>query len=241
MEEALAGGYTNSVHRVEETVRRQLQPNSAFVHALLRFFEEQGVSDAPRFLGVDDQGREIVSYIEGYCPHKRAGQPAGTWSDGSLTKAFQMLRKFHDVTAGSELAGDQEVVLYGDPAPRNTIYRNGTPIAFIDWDLARPGPRVHDVAQGVWQWLDLGAPDYCDLAENQRLIRMLAKAYGLTSPELLIDEIIAVQTEVVEDLRRQLTGDAPAVHRELEKAMASVIRERSWVMENKADLASALH
>jgi len=30
------------------------------------------------------------------------------------------------------------------------------PVAFIDWDLAVPGRRIHDVAHVCWQYLGLG-------------------------------------------------------------------------------------
>ena len=36
-----------------------------YVHGLLAHLERCGFKGAPRFLGVDSRGREIVSYIEG--------------------------------------------------------------------------------------------------------------------------------------------------------------------------------
>jgi len=58
-------------------------------------------------------------------------------------------------------------VCHNDLAPNNTVYsRNGAgpgdggaglrPVAFIDWDLAGPGRRIHDVAHVCWQYLGLG-------------------------------------------------------------------------------------
>ncbi len=217
-----------------------MHARSPFVHRLLLFLEEKGVEGVPRFLGVDEQGREMLSFVEGYCPHDGAPQPEGTWSDASLIQVFKMLRRVHDVTAGSELAEQCEVVLYGDPAPRNTIYKDGRPIAFIDWDLARPGRRVRDVAQAVWQWLDLGSLERRDLKEHQRRIPMLVRAYGLENPAELIPEIIAVQSECLEDLQAQLTGEISAVHRRLEDAITAVSRERVWVISNRAALESPL-
>lgn len=47
-----------------------------------------------------------------------------------------LVREFHDLTAGSTLAGDAEVVCHNDLSPKNTVYRDpGTglrPVAFID-------------------------------------------------------------------------------------------------------------
>ncbi|MGV4986738.1 hypothetical protein ACVB8X_12925 [Streptomyces sp. NRAIS4] len=61
-------------------------------------------------------------------------------SDESLVAVARLLREFHDLTAGTALAGDHEVVCHNDLSPMNTVYRpvSGSlrPTAFIDWDLA---------------------------------------------------------------------------------------------------------
>src|SRR6266436_863387 len=59
----LAGGDLNVVVRVGDTVRRPAGPPG--VRALLEWFEHVGFDGAPRFLGFDDRGREILSYVEG--------------------------------------------------------------------------------------------------------------------------------------------------------------------------------
>ena len=60
----LGGRLTPSIVRVENTVRRPPKGNAAFVHDLLLWLEDQGFSFAPRFLDMDEQGREILSYLE---------------------------------------------------------------------------------------------------------------------------------------------------------------------------------
>ena len=73
----LLGGTANRgrVHRVRDTVRRPLRPTSAATHALLRHLEEVGFDGAPRVLGVDDAGREVLSYI----PGQAVTAPAPDW------------------------------------------------------------------------------------------------------------------------------------------------------------------
>ena len=61
----LAGGNVTPVVRVGETVRRVPGPWSPAVHRLLDHLAARGVDGAPRFLGLDAQGREILSYITG--------------------------------------------------------------------------------------------------------------------------------------------------------------------------------
>ncbi|WP_201787310.1 phosphotransferase [Actinoplanes sp. TFC3] len=89
-----------------------------------------------------------------------------------------MLRAFHDLTADTPLAAGGEVACHNDLSPRNTIYHGDNPVAFLDWDLAAPGARIHDVAHLCWQFLDLG-PGRTDPAEAGRQIALIRSAYGL--------------------------------------------------------------
>src|SRR5947209_20283111 len=59
----LGGRLTPGIVQVGDTVRRPPKGNVAFVHDLLLFLEDQGFPFAPRFLGMDEQGREILSYL----------------------------------------------------------------------------------------------------------------------------------------------------------------------------------
>ena len=45
------------------------------MHALRRHFERVGFDGAPRFLGIDEDGREILSFVQGEPGH--APVPAG--------------------------------------------------------------------------------------------------------------------------------------------------------------------
>ena len=69
-EVVLAGGMTNAglVMRVGNTVRRPRRPTSEATEALLGHLEEVGFDGAPRYLGSDERGREVLSYIPGVAP-----------------------------------------------------------------------------------------------------------------------------------------------------------------------------
>ena len=58
-------GKVNTVKRIGDTVRRPVQRWSPAVHSLLRHLEAVGFSGAPRFLGIDELGREILSFVSG--------------------------------------------------------------------------------------------------------------------------------------------------------------------------------
>jgi tRNA A-37 threonylcarbamoyl transferase component Bud32 len=99
-----------------------------------------------------------------------------------------MLRRFHDATARCALAGSAEVVCHGDVSPCNTVFRNGLPVALIDFDAAAPGRRVDDVAYGLFLWLDLGNEDVA-LADQRRRLELAASAYGIVVDRALVGEI----------------------------------------------------
>jgi len=67
-EERLTGGSISAVAKVGDTVRRNAGPWTPAVHALLRHLEAVGFDGAPRVLGIDGQGREVLSYVPGEVP-----------------------------------------------------------------------------------------------------------------------------------------------------------------------------
>lgn len=237
-EEELPGGFVNVVVRVGDTVRRTRSPNAAFVERLLAHFERHGWSAAPRFLGVDGRGREILSYVDGHVawePHPH--------SEPSLAAVARKVREFHDLTAGTDLAGDQEVVCHNDLSPRNTVYDDDLmPIAFIDWDLAAPGRRVHDVAHVCWQYLPLG-PGGTDLPTTARNLRAVADAYGLDpdARSALVDTILWWQDRCWRGIEAEASaGAGPAVRLRAGGAVEGIQNQYRWTLEHRPVFDDAL-
>lgn len=219
----LPGGWVNDVVRVGDTVRRQRSPE--FVHGLLRHLDAWPGS--PRLLGIDEQGREVLSYLEGHVAWE-ATQPAAVYDDASLVRVAELLREFHDLTM--DLAGAAEVVCHNDLSPKNTVYRGDPlrPFAFIDWDLAAPGRRVHDVAHVCWQYLALGPG--CSLPEAVRAIALICDAYGLSEREELVDTILWWQDRC---WRGIVADQGPAAARLRAAGVVEQIQAaHAWVAEN---------
>lgn len=146
----LGGRLTPGIVRVGDTVRRPPKGNTAFVHELLLFLESQGFGFAPCFLGMDEQGRDIFSYLEG---QTRPGSGSGL-SDDLLVQAAQVIRRYHDLTAGSVLAQDHEIVGHHELGPHNTLFQENQLVGLIDWDDAAPGTRLRDLANAVYNYVD---------------------------------------------------------------------------------------
>src|SRR5260370_31251038 len=67
--ELLTGdGVTQGIVRVGDTVRRPLRPFSLTVQAYLAHLRDAGFSAAPLPFGVDEQGREVLSFVPGDVP-----------------------------------------------------------------------------------------------------------------------------------------------------------------------------
>jgi hypothetical protein len=110
------------------------------VHALLHHLERVGFEAAPRVRGVDEKGREILTFVPG-----ETGVPP---DDEALVETARLVRRFHDavsafrpppdarwqVMVGAPASGD--LVCHNDLSPANTVTRSQRPIAF----LARDAP-----------------------------------------------------------------------------------------------------
>jgi Phosphotransferase enzyme family len=220
----LSGGrITKGVVRVGSTVRRPPQPNSELVRALLAHLAALQLEIAPRYLGTDQKGREMFSYLAGDVP----AELDASFSDATLVTAAQLIRRFHDATADTELTSGQEVVCHNDLSPCNFVFRSGKPVAMIDFDNAAPGTRLHDLGYAVFLWLNLGT-DGPDAAEQTRRIAIFCDAYGTTPGAGIIN---AVETAVAANINRLRTYNRLA---DVEWWQAQL----DWIEQHRRSLAA---
>jgi Ser/Thr protein kinase RdoA (MazF antagonist) len=188
----LHGGRPSSgIVRVGDTVRRPLHRNSEFVHALLRHFAATGFDGAPRLLGIDAEGREILGFVEGQVVVGPAevGEPVEILSDAQLASAGRLMRRFHDATAGTPFAGDAEVVCHNDLGQHNIVFQGERAVAIIDWDEdVAPGPRLSDVSHAVWCLAEIGRQGG-PVADQARRVNIVCDSYGWEDRRALIDAI----------------------------------------------------
>jgi hypothetical protein len=198
----LVGGDMNIVVRVGDTVRRAPEPLG--VQALLRWYEQIGFDGAPRFIGIDEQGRDVLSFVEGEPAF--APVPAG---DDVVSALGGLLREAHDAQAGfvpptpagwqrhEADSGTGEVIGHCDLFWTNVIFRDGLPAALIDWELARPTTRALDLGLAATYWagvridqqlIEWGLP----LDRRGERLRLLCDSYGLQASgrATLLDELV---------------------------------------------------
>lgn len=187
-EEPLRGGNVSAgVVRVGDTVRRPAGPYTPAVHALLAYLHAVGFEGAPRPLGIDERGREVLSFIPGTVPWPNRFDLLEP--EQRLALAAKLIREFHDAVTGFvppagarwqvliPAEGDCEIIAHHDLAPWNLVV--GPQWAFIDWDLAAPGTRLWDVAYAVHGLVPLSASPRWQRRDAGSRVRIFADAYGL--------------------------------------------------------------
>jgi hypothetical protein len=253
----LHGGTANRgrVHRVGDTVRRPLRPTSDATHALLRHLEDVGFDGAPRVLGVDEAGREVLSYV----PGEAVTAPAPGWglTDAALVSVGRLLRRFHDAVAGFDpsrygwphaapapFAGAG--IAHNDPNLDNVVFRDGVAVALIDFDLAAPGAPVWDVAATARLWAPLRSPaDTTDVRRHRELarLRVLVDAYGLDEQGRadLLEAVLASHAWMCDVVASGARAGVPGfVSYWTPAAAARNARARRWLLEHAAEFAAAL-
>lgn len=195
------GDVTEGLVRVGDTVRRPPGERAEMVRDLLRHLESVGFDGAPRFLGIDSAGREVLSYIDG----EVAGRPQPLWmaDEDRMISVARLVRAYHDAVEGfgiptglpapieppglPELDDPLELVGHQDITPDNVVFRDGRAYALIDFDFARPTSKARELVNLMLWWAPFG--DDADLDPAQRGLdrprrcRLIADAYGLSLPD----------------------------------------------------------
>ena len=175
-EVGLAGARRRGIVRTGDTIRRPPSDSTMLVEGLLAHLERVGFDGAPRFLGRDDLGREILSFLPGAVARHRP--PVGR---KRLESAARLIRRFHDATAGSPLVEGEEVVCHGELGPHNTLFCGSEAVALIDFDTVYPGSRLDDLGHAAWFFVPIGAGGGSVEQQGTRL-RILCDGYSDCDP-----------------------------------------------------------
>lgn len=259
-EQRLHGGIANAgqVVRIGPHVLRPSTPHSVSIHAFLRALHRAGFDGVPLPVGIDEDGRERLSFIDGDVP--LTPYPAWSQTDTALASIARLLRQMHDAAhnfdhrdhtwsdALSDPAGGT-IVCHNDLEPSNIVFRDGIAVGFIDFDCAAPGRPVYDLAQMARVCVPMD-----DEVDRARLgyrpadlparLRLVADAYGLDGAgraELLSTMDVAL-ARIEAAVRRSVdTGDPNA------KALwdrtggaERFDRRRRWWTAHRQEFAAAL-
>ncbi len=242
------GRRTSGITRRGERIWRPMGPWTPAVHEYLRHLEGAGFGGAPRVLGVDGDF-EVLTYIDGEVaadPHWQPGHehqlPGYAKTREALRASAVLLRQLHDAAAGfvpehtsyrfhphPPLPG--EIICHGDIGPWNTVYRDGLPVAFIDFDGAGPAQPLTDLASAAWSFVPL-APWATGMGDR---LADFVTAYGLADPAVILPVLARCRLSspaMIEEVAPDVLGMADKL-----EYLAGELR---WIESVLPDLALAL-
>lgn len=197
-------------------------PNPQLARDVLLRLERAGFDAAPRWLGVDEEGRDVLSWIEGETHvergrmHPFVGDPSlkVTFTDEQVGEVFRLLRRYHD-------AFEDEVICHGDFGPWNLVWREGLPVGLIDFDDVRRADASEDVAYALRAFVSYGFAE-ADPWELVRRTRLALQAYGRTF------DVAAILAEEYERVEKRCRRNG------WHRALARLPTERAWLEANRA-------
>jgi hypothetical protein len=213
-EVTLSGGRTTGAVLIDGVVHKPAAPWTSTVHALLRHLEDADFEGAPRALGFDDQGREMLTYLPGQTVGDQAPWPGWVFADSTLVQVGRWLRRLHDATATFGPPPDERwfiggtmqpglIVGHQDAAPYNAVMDGDRLVGFCDWDIAGPSSREYDLALSALWWVPFCPPSaieplgFRDFDGRSRRLHLLLDAYRYDADR---EEFRAV---IVQRARRQ--------------------------------------
>jgi hypothetical protein len=208
-------GAVGGATRVGRTVRRPTGAWTSAVHELLTYLHDNGLRGIPELHGTDDEGREVLEYVEG------RGVPVDKEIvlDNVLEEAVVWLRDFHDLVegfrpegprhwraAGEVELGDDEIICHHDPGAYNWIIQSGHFVAMIDWDMAGPGKPLDDLAFLAWSAIPLYRE--IPVEDVARRLDLLVDAYGEWGPMTVLGAVMERMTTACDRIEAgQARGD----------------------------------
>jgi hypothetical protein len=259
-EEKLDGGIANAGHvvRVGAHVLRPSSPHTDSVHAFLRAVRDAGFEGASSPVGVDEDGRERLVFIEGEVPI--APYSDCSQSDIALASIARLLRGLHDAARSFDPEGHTwdesladpaggSVVCHNDVELSNVVFRDGIAVALLDFEFAAPGRPVYDLAQMAR--LCVPIDDDIDRtrlgwrpADRPARLRLLADAYGLDNDGRA--QLLTAMDDAVDRIeaavRRSVEAGDPNTVEIWNRTGGSerYARRRRWWTENHDRFAAAL-
>jgi len=223
VEQRLPGGRSLGAVGVDGAVHRAAQPWTPAVHAVLRYLESAGFAGAPRVLGFDEQGREMLTYLSGDTIGDRLQWPEWARSDEALTQVGAWLRRLHDVTASFVPPEDVTwfarqtwrpglVIGHHDAAPWNAVWHDDALVGFVDWDTVGPSSRELDLAYVALSWVPLlnrrmaEGTGFTAFDDRSRRLHLLLDAYGYDGDRGALRDAVAGRARLNATAVRRMAG-----------------------------------
>ena len=214
----LSGGrITKEVIKNRQIVYRQPTKNDKLIKELLLYFEKSRFKSAPKYIGLDEKGRNKFGYISGYVPND-----IGSTTLKQLEEFIKIVRKMHDIS--NNFLGDK-VICHHDLSPCNVVFRRNMPFAIIDWDCASIGERWEDITYILWLWLNVG-----DTSKNANdLISQMQHMIFIYGDESIAKDFVKKMLTTMD----RVLDSFPKENIYYLKTKNWVIESKNWVKQNK--------
>ena len=144
------------------------------------------------------------------------------------------------------LSQTAELVSHSDYFPGNVVFRAGTPVALIDFDLAGPTTRVYDIANALYWWAPLLDPidraPALIAADVPSRVAGFADAYGMTDQQRA--ELMPLAVGMIHNfhLSARAAADADPVFRRLwdQGVRDRMPRAEKWIRAQAGPIVAAL-
>lgn len=218
MNEYLDGG-RDTIYRQDNYIFRPAAGWSSHVHDFLKYLHSKGFDKVPYPYGIDNEGIEKLSYVEGTVYNDLL--PDEVKSDETLISFCNLIKQFHDLgeTYVKTLTGQEqwmlpvrtpvETMCHGDLAPYNITIEGKKAIGIIDFDTLHPGPRLWDISYALYRWIPLMSPDNIENfgsdEDKKRRMKLFLQTYGLTdiSYSEIINQVIKRLEYLVEFMKKE--------------------------------------
>jgi len=228
------GGSTrNKTVRIGDIVHKAAAAQHPMVRKYLLYLEEKGMPGVPRFLGIDEQGRDMFSYLPGKTmgPDYPHDHPC-LHSDQCVIDTARFMRKLHDVSVGflpraieagwthPHFSNDTpEVICHADAAIWNFVFINDRLAGLFDFEQACPGTRYWDLASTVSMMSFPGPYNYnpkLHAGKTKRQVKLFFDEYGMPCPKNFMEIVANRMLEMPEDtceaiVKRVNTGGEEAI------------------------------
>jgi|CXWL01.1.fsa_nt_gi aminoglycoside phosphotransferase (APT) family kinase protein len=211
-EESLNGESKHQIVRIGDSVHRPAHWWTRSVHHLLNYLESVNFIYSPRVRGFDEQGREILSFIEG--ESGKAGWQKIVPEKG-LKRYARLLREYHDVISGYKPLADSEwaysngglkegeIMCHGDFGVWNIVWKGDHPVGILDWDFVVPAKPRYDFLYALEYAAPFRDDETClkwhhfpEVPDRKQRIKIFADAYGLSNLDDIVHDVAQMQRRV---------------------------------------------
>ncbi len=217
-------------------------------------------------LGIDEQGREVLTYLEGATVGDGQPWPAWVWTDEILVSCGRWIHDYHLAVSGFRedegarwrmnwgKQGKDDIICHFDIAPYNLVLMPDGVVGFIDWDVAAPGSRlmelakvansfspIHDVATRTALGYRSGQLNNAMMTRVVERTGLLLDAYQLADRRGFVDMMSAAALHSRQRIiRGAAEGDLPLKVLLDSGAADHLIEMRSLLTANRSDLVAGI-